>query len=175
MNDDAARTLGTATAADIPELVTVVNQAYRGTGTQPGWTHEAHLLKGPRTEPAALQALLATPGAAILTCRSANHHLLGSVYVEVQGPHLYVGLLAVDPARQAGGIGRLLLSAAEDHARRHGCTAVRMTVLAQRPDLLGWYARRGYQPTGETQPFPTGPSHGQPRQPLTLLVLKKPL
>jgi ribosomal protein S18 acetylase RimI-like enzyme len=164
-----------ATAADVPALATLVNRAYRGTDGAPGWTHEAHLLGGPRTDAAALQELLATPQAIILTARAepGQPELLGCVYLQVQRPELYLGLLAVDPARQAGGLGRQLLAQAEDHARQQQCTAVVMTVLAERPDLLAWYARRGYEPTGETRPLHADHGAGQPQQPLTLQVLRK--
>jgi hypothetical protein len=52
-----------------------------------------------------------------------------------------------------------------------------MTVLEQRPELLAWYGRRGYLPTGETEPFPYGnPRFGLPRtQDLRFLVLAKRL
>lgn len=161
-----------ATAADLPALEMLVNNAYRGTGAAPGWTHEAHLLSGPRTDAAGLQTLLATPGALILTARDAAGQLVGSVYLEDQAPHLYLGLLAVDPGRQAGGVGRQLLAAAEEYASRQGLRTVQMTVLAERPDLLAWYARRGYQPTGESRPLPAE-GHGAAQQSLTLLVLRK--
>ncbi|RTQ46870.1 GNAT family N-acetyltransferase [Hymenobacter gummosus] len=162
-----------ATSADLAALQTLINRAYRGTDAAPGWTHEAHLLSGPRTDAPALQALLTTPGARILTARDAAGALVGSVYLEAQPPLLYLGLLAVDPARQAGGIGRQLLAAAEDYARRQGLSAVQMTVLAERPDLLAWYARRGYRPTGETRPLHAEHGAGQTRQQLTLQVLAK--
>jgi GNAT superfamily N-acetyltransferase len=172
---DTALHFAPATTADLPELETLINRAYRGTGAAPGWTHEAHLLSGPRTDATALQALLDTPAACILTARDAAGQLLGSVYLESQPPQLYLGLLAVNPARQAGGIGRQLLEAAEAYARQRGLRAVQMTVLAERPDLLAWYARRGYLPTGETRPLHPEHGAGQPRQPLTLQVLSKEL
>ncbi|WP_400190413.1 GNAT family N-acetyltransferase [Hymenobacter sp. B81] len=162
-----------ATAADLPALEILVNRAYRGTDAAPGWTHEAHLLSGPRASTADLRELLSTPAALILTARDAQRRLLGCVYLAAQPPQLYLGLLAVDPERQAGGLGRQLLAAAEDHARQQGLRSVVMTVLAERPDLLAWYARRGYQPTGEVRPLHADHGAGQPRQTLTLLVLEK--
>jgi hypothetical protein len=52
-----------------------------------------------------------------------------------------------------------------------------MTVIAQRTELIAWYERRGYAPTGETQPFPYGDPHfGLPkRKDLYFVVLRKPL
>jgi GNAT superfamily N-acetyltransferase len=78
--------------------------------------------------------------------------------------------------RQGAGLGRQLLTAAEDYARIHWhSSAVRMTVIAQRPELLAWYARRGYTPTGGTEAFPYDDIRfGEPQRPdLVLNVLRK--
>ena len=37
-----------------------------------------------------------------------------------------------------------------------------MSVLSQRPELLAFYQRRGYQVTGETYAFPVEENVGQP-------------
>src|SRR5262245_58015977 len=50
--------------------------------------------------------------------------LAACVYLEIRGDHGYFGMLSVDPARQGEGLGRLLVEAAEEHARRAGCTAM---------------------------------------------------
>jgi hypothetical protein len=54
---------------------------------------------------------------------------------------------------------------------------VRMTVIAQRAELIAWYARKGFSPTGEIAPFPYGdPRFGLPRRDdLYFVVLEKPL
>jgi hypothetical protein len=56
-------------------------------------------------------------------------------------------------------------------------TAMIMTVIAQRAELIAWYERRGYRQTGETEPFPYGNErYGVPRRPdLVFAVLAKPL
>lgn len=164
-----------ATAADVPELLTLVNGAYRGETSRQGWTTEADLLDGARIDAAALHEMLRTSGAAILTGRNEHHELIGCTYVHAQPPRLYLGMLSVAPARQALGTGKYLLRAAEDYARRHHCQHLRITVLTGRPELLAWYERHGYQRTGATEPFPTDTRFGIPKQPLTLLVLEKPV
>ena len=66
-------------------------------------------------------------------------------------------MLTVRPTLQAGGLGRRLLASAEAWAAAQwGATRVTMTVIAQRPELIAWYERRGYVRTGEQQPFPHG-------------------
>ena len=165
-----------ATAADLPALNRLVNRAYRGEASTQGWTTEAALLAGQRTDEADLLEQLAKPGAQFLLARrAADDALVGSVFLQVQGLELYLGMLSVEPTLQAGGVGRQLVQAAESHARALGCTAVRMTVISVRHELLAWYERLGYQRTPETVAFPTDTRFGVPLQaaPLVLQVLRK--
>ena len=75
-------------------------------------------------------------------------------------------MLAVDPARQAAGLGRRLVGAAETTARdRFKAARMEMTVIVQRAELIAWYERLGFARTGETRPFPaTDPRFGLPRR-----------
>ena len=52
-----------------------------------------------------------------------------------------------------------------------------MTVVQLRAELIAWYERRGYRPTGETRPFPYGDERfGTPRRDdLQFVVLHKRL
>jgi hypothetical protein len=52
-----------------------------------------------------------------------------------------------------------------------------MTVIAQRLDLIVWYRRVGFEPPGETEPFPYGEVRfGVPkRSDLECVVLEKRL
>ena len=167
--------LTAATAADIPALVALINSAYRGDSSRQGWTTEADLLGGTRTDATSLRAQLENPAAVILKCENAaDGTLLGCVYLEEKpDQRLYVGMVTVRPDQQARGVGKLLLAAAEARARLVKSRFLQMTVLAARPELLAWYERHGYQRTGATEPFPEGEAFGVPRQPLVLLVLEK--
>ena len=167
--------LGTATLADVPRLTQFVNRAYRGNSSRQGWTTEAHLLDGQRIDEAGLGDMLALPNAAILLCLGKEDQLLGSFHVQAQGAVLYLSMLAVAPAGQGQGVGKFLLRAAEEYGWQHGCAVSKMTVISVRTELIAYYERQGYQPTGQTEPFPTDPRYGIPKQPLTLLVLEKPL
>jgi GNAT superfamily N-acetyltransferase len=76
----------------------------------------------------------------------------------------YLGMLTVDPARQAGGIGRGLLERSEAIAREWGCGLMRMTVISMRSELIAYYERKGYRLTGKTVPFAPGPGiFGDPK------------
>ncbi len=168
-------TLRPATAADVPALAVLINNAYRGEASRQAWTTEAHLLDGPRIDEAALHELLRAPGGGFLLAVGPGGQFVGGVYLLTQGPRLYLGTLAVAPAAQAHGLGRRLLEAAEAQARQQGCTHLKITVVSVRTELLAWYERRGYVRTGATEPFPTGTRFGRPRQPLALVVLEKPV
>lgn len=144
-----------AVAGDVLSLHALVEAAYRGDTARRGWTHEADLLGGQRTDTDELAALVATPGSAILMAE-ASGRLLGCVHVTARPDALaYLGLLSVHPDAQAGGLGRRLIAAAEHHAAHvFGARIMEMTVIRQRPELIAWYERRGYQRTGEERPFP---------------------
>jgi len=158
-----------AKADDIPDLVALVNRAYRREG---GWTNESHLIGGPRTTVADVDELLREPGGVILTARD-DDGLAGCVYLKKSGDKLYLGMLSVSPARQGGGIGKRLMVAAMEHARQQGCTAIRITVISLRDELIGWYERQGFRRTGEIEPFHAGDNFGTLKQPLELAVLEK--
>lgn len=167
--------LATATPADAPHLTDFVNAAYRGETARQGWTTESNLLDGQRIDVAGLLDMLALPGAIFLLARNPAGELLGCFHAQAQGRRLYLSMLAVQPTGQAQGVGKVLLAAAEDYGRVHGCTTGKMTVISVRTELIAYYERRGYCLTGGTEPFPTDPRYGRPRQPLTLLVLEKAL
>jgi len=164
-----------ATPDDIPALVPLVNSAYRAEDGQQGWTHESHLLSGARTNAAGIEELLQISGAVILKYTGAHNTILGCVYLQKESPRLYLGLLSVLPSHQNAGIGKQLLAAADDYARRHHCTHIHITVITARHELLAWYERHGYKRTGEIEPFHAGEKFGIQKQKLELAVLEKPI
>jgi ribosomal protein S18 acetylase RimI-like enzyme len=158
---------------DIEELINLVNSAYRGESSKIGWTTEADLLDGIRTDQRSIQALIQKPGAIILAATDETSRMVGCVYLQQQGQQLYLGMLTVAPAIQAKGIGKRLLFAAEKYGREINCTSIIMSVIDIREELIDWYKRKGYQSTGETKPFPADPAFGIPKQPLQFIVLEK--
>lgn len=161
-----------ATAADVAALHRLVESAFRGDSARDGWTHEADLLDGQRTDPAALAEAIADPERAILMTDDASGCVQAS---RVAADRAALGLLAVRPDVQAGGLGRRLVTAAEAHAvRAFGARWMEMTVIAARGELIAWYERQGYVRTGETRPFPMDdPRFGLPRRPLSFVVLER--
>ena len=166
-----------AEVADIERLLPLIHSAYRGDSARRGWTHEADLLDGQRTDLSALEAILADPAETILVAEQ-DSTLIGCVRVSDLGDGLSsLGMLAVDPVSQGGGLGQRLIAEAEALARGRSQRRMEMTVIVQRTELIAWYQRRGYQLTGETRPFPaTDPRFGIPRRgDLAFVVLEKRL
>ena len=167
-----------ATSSDLDPLHDLVHRAYRGDAARAGWTHEADLLDGQRTDREALTAMLADPAKRILVAEDSGA-LVGCVEISDRGDGVaYLGMLSVDPQRQAAGLGRTLIAAAERCAAEvFGAAVMEMTVIRQRAELIAYYERRGYALTGEERPFPaTDPRFGLPRRDdLAFVVLAKPL
>src|SRR5436190_1523691 len=55
-----------ATHDDLPALLDLIHSAYRGERARGGWTHEADLLDGQRTDNEALREVIDDPGQRIL-------------------------------------------------------------------------------------------------------------
>lgn len=167
----------TATHRDVAALHALVERAYRGDSARAGWTHEADLLDGQRTDPAALHAIIDDPRQTILIAVT-DDDIAGCVQLSrVDAATAYLGMLTVEPAGQGAGLGKALIAAAEARARADGATRVEMTVIEQRSELIAWYHRRGYLPTGEERPFPYGDARfGAPRRDdLVFVVLSRPI
>lgn len=163
-----------ATIKDIPSLLKVINAAYRGEASTKGWTTEAHLLVGAlRTDEISLLELFANENAVILKYTNNDEEILGNIYLEKQKDKLYLGLFSVSPDAQSQGIGKQLLKAADDYAKEQNCSAIYMTVISARHELIAWYMRHGYKPTGESKKFQVDEKFGVPTQPLEIIVLQK--
>jgi ribosomal protein S18 acetylase RimI-like enzyme len=145
-----------ATSTDIPALVELVESAYRGDASRVGWTTEADLLDGQRTDPETLAATLARPDTVLLVAER-DGLLLACCVLERRPEGAYFGMFSVRPNQQGAGIGRAVLAEAERFAGAEwGVGEMEMTVIVQREDLIAWYERRGFRRTGEMSPFPYG-------------------
>lgn len=162
-------TVRIATPGDLSRLHPVIERAYRGDSARQGWTHEADLLSGERIDEATLAAMIADP-AQILLIAEQGDIVLGCVSLTARGDGLvYLGLLCVDPTRQAGGIGKIIMAAAERVSRGQlGADRIEMTVIDSRVELIAYYERRGFVRTGERRPFPVAVI-----PPLSMAVLEK--
>lgn len=164
-----------ATLADADELSALINSAYRGETSRKGWTTEADLLDGGRTDAAALREIILETGHTLLKYVESSK-IIGCVELRQEGNRICLGMLTVSPDLQGKGIGKKLLAAAEAEAKNLRCSAIYMTVISVRKELIDWYARHGYRKTGERKPFDfNDPRFGLPRQELEFIVLEKPM
>ena len=166
-----------ATANDTDAVVALVESAYRGDASRVGWTTEADLLDGRRTGRDDIEAILARERSQLLLAEQ-DGALIACAHVMVEDDAGYFGMFSVEPQRQGGGLGKLVLAEAERIVREHWrCDAMRMTVIDVREELIAFYERRGYHRTGIKKPFPYGDARfGLPkRDDLRFEVLEKPL
>ncbi|MGK4585506.1 GNAT family N-acetyltransferase [Kitasatospora sp. HPMI-4] len=162
----AELTFRPAEAADVPALVALVESAYRGEASRAGWTTEADLLDGRRTDAEGVTGAIEHPHGLVLVAERAGE-LLACCQLERRGHVAYFGMFSVRPEHQGGGLGRAVLEHAEHVAREQwGAAELEMTVIEQREELIAWYERRGYRRTGVYLPFPYGDERfGIPRRP----------
>lgn len=176
-----------ATQDDVPAIVALVESAYRGETSRRGWTTEADLLHGQRTDAAMVAEAMSRPGLFVLLAFDGEE-LVGSCElsdptVAPQSPRgsgraAYLGMFAVKPTLQGAGIGAAIVEEAARIARDEwGADALDLTTIRQREELIAWYERRGFVRTGEFRAFPYGDDRfGVPqRDDLEQAVLSRPL
>lgn len=134
-----------ATEADIPELVRIINAAYRV---------EDFFVYGDRTSADDIATRMADPAMAIIVVDAPDSSgLAGAVLVDIHDRRGHFAMLSVDPPYQGRGIARLLINAVEEHCRSAGCGALDLEIVNLREELPAFYEAMGFAP-GETAPFP---------------------
>jgi GNAT superfamily N-acetyltransferase len=126
-----------ATAADVPAITDIVDQAYRHyvdrMGKPPGPMlddYAARVLEGAVW---VIEEGLAIAGIIVLLPRTS---------------YLLLDNVAVSPARQGSGLGRLLLAFAEAEALRRGYHEIRLYTHQTMVENQRFYASMGYEETG---------------------------
>jgi GNAT superfamily N-acetyltransferase len=165
----AALRFRAAAMADVDAIVALTQTAYRGDASRAGWTTEADLLDGQRTDAGEVAEHIAHPSSLIVLAEAdgvGRDTPLACCHLERQGESAYFGMFSVRPAAQGNGTGRALLAEAERIARDEWhCRALRMLVIDVRAELIAWYERRGFHRTGEYRAFPYGdPRFGIPKR-----------
>lgn len=159
----------------------LVQSAYRGDAARQGWTTEAHLIDGQRIDATMMDDLLDDDDVEVVIGSIGGRTV---ACCELRAPDqdaarsASFGMFAVTPSQQASGLGSLVLAEAERIASDEmGARRLTMMVVDVRDELIAWYVRRGYRPTGARHPFPYEDERfGRPRQQgLAFVVLVKDL
>ncbi len=160
---DMSFQMSEAQPKDIPHIVQLVESVYRGESSQEGWTTEADLLSGQRTDPVMIGDMIDDPNSALLVYRSSEE-IQACVYLERKEGHVLLGMLSVKAKLQGQQLGQKIISYCEQYiADNWGLSLIKIHVLWQRKELIAWYERRGFKKTGNTKPFPADPKFGIPK------------
>jgi GNAT superfamily N-acetyltransferase len=147
-----------ATRRDVDAIVVLVNRAY---------DVEHFFVRGDRVTPESVQHDLDVGTVFVVELAGS---LSACVFTSLDGPRGYFGMLAVNPEYQGQGLGRALIRFVEQHAAARAATTMGITVVDVRTDLIAFYQRLGYQPTG-TAPY----VHRPVIQPVHFIVMEKQL
>lgn len=167
-------------AGDAEALRVLIERAYRDPANAGNWDSESHLLRGPRTSLAEVEALLADANSRIVIAER-NGRIDACALIQRRdgaagATAAYFGMFAVDPDARGSGLGAVVLAECERRAAALWCaSAMVMTVISVREALIGWYERRGYARTGARQPFPFSETSGALRRDFDMVELAKPL
>lgn len=148
-----------ATLSDVEALVALIESAYRGDASRAGWTTEADLLAGQRTDAEGVRDVITGPGARLLVAEQPADRpgvIVACCQLEKRDAYVYFGMFSVSPRLQGAGVGKEVIAEAERIARAWGAREIRMTVIRQREELIAFYERRGFERTGRFEPFPYG-------------------
>jgi GNAT superfamily N-acetyltransferase len=122
--------------SDVDALVVLVNRAF---------AIESFFKTGDRTDEPQIRELL-THGPFLLLTDGAT--LIAAVHVELRSQRVYIGMLAVDPAKQKSGLGARMMREAEAYGRNAGCKFADIRVVDVRPELPLIYRKLGYVESG---------------------------
>lgn len=145
-----------ATEDDTIVLKELIESAFRAEDSRQGWVGNSVLASRFSIEEKTIASIITNPDSTFLMASDANGRLLGTVGVSKRAPDsARLFMLAVDPQCHRGGIGKHILTHAEDYCQREwGPKTLGLNALSSRETLISWYMRRGFRKTGETTPFP---------------------
>ena len=152
-----------AVLADVASVVAMVNAAYRGDSSRAGWTTEADLLGGQRTDADEVSSLIGAEHSIVLLCFE-DAELTGTVHLHHAHRVAHMGMLVIKPGLQGRGLGKKLMQAAEAAAiKMWGVHKMLMHVITLMHELIAFYERRGYRRSGKIKAFPGELKFGIPK------------
>ncbi len=172
--NDADNTLFTlAQKEDLNSLEMMINEAYRG---EKGWTRETELVSGTRISFKELKDILEDEQKYLFVLK-CNQKICSCVCIEKQNIHAYLGLLVVNPDMQTKGIGKKVLSLAEEFiVTALQLNIIEIVVIKQREELVSFYKRRGFKEINKIHAYPKNSDVGTPKiKGLQVVFLEKKL
>jgi len=130
-----------AAAPDVPEIAACVQRAYA--------KYAGRLPRPPRPVLADYAAVVKSSQTWVLEDDAGQ--CVGVLVLVAHADHLLLDNVAVDPAHQGRGLGRLLLDFAESEARRLSLPAVCLETNALMTENLALYTARGYVETARRE------------------------
>ena len=173
LNDEDNTLFTLAQQEDLNSLEMMINEAYRG---EKGWTRETELVGGTRISLKELNNILEDEQKYLFILKS-NQQIYSCVCIEKRNSHAYLGLLVVNPDMQTKGIGKKVLSLAEEFTTIVlQLNTIEIAVIKQREELVSFYKRRGFKETNKIQAYPKNSDVGTPKvEGLQVVFLEKKL
>ena len=134
--------------SDVDAIAALIRRGFRGEASRRGWTSEADLVDGLRTDAGQVHAAIAADGEFLLGAHA--DHLFACCHCEFDQDRANLGMLTVDPDSRGRGLGSEMLAVCEPRLRDRQVPSVRVIVLDRLVALGGFYQRRGYERTGRT-------------------------
>ena len=144
-------TLRPAGADDVPAIVALLNTAF---------AMERAFMDRERIYLPEVEAYM--KAGAYFVVDAEDGALDACMYLEPRGDRMYLGMLAVNPARQGSGLGKRMMTLAEQRTAAAGCQALDIRVVNLRTELPPFYRRLGFVECGTaplTDPALKTPAH----------------
>lgn len=153
-----------ANVSDAQAISELLNICYRG---NEGWTTEAGLVEGDRSTTHSISHMINDKQGIFFKVEQASFHqkqIIACIYLTNKINEINFGSFAVHPNFQGLGLGKIVLNKAEHYARTNfDKKPFSLLVLSNRPELVSYYQRRGYQLIStEHQAFPIHQNVGTP-------------
>ncbi|NUM58860.1 MAG: GNAT family N-acetyltransferase [Bdellovibrionaceae bacterium] len=178
-----------ASINEAPDIVKLVNSAYRGEPSKTGWTTEADLLDGQRTDYDQIIHAIEEPFSSIVVAKNVHNQIVACCEIKIipqdyffskhtqltiGNRNLYFGMFTVTPDLQNSGLGKQVLTHIEGLATKWGLDKIQMSVITQRKELIDFYLRRGFSLLPHLIDFPSDPKFGVPKvENLKMIILEK--
>lgn len=164
----------TAEHKDIPLLIELMNSAFRSDVGR-SWTSETEIVEGDRINQQQLEQYWVQDNFQLIVAE-LDHEIVACIGLTFLKSSVEIGTFSIASQYQNLGIGKHVLSYAEEFIKENAQVhEYVMWVLNVRLELIAYYERRGYVPTGVKDIYPVDAGVGQPLVELHLIEMAKPI